>query len=69
MNYQFFLFSKLFDLHHKSQMEYDLLFEELSDKYKDWLIWDVDNGKNIGTYESMSNYFKNHKFQNNDKCN
>ena len=56
MNYQFFLFSKLFDVYHKTDIEYDLLFEELSAMYKDWLIWDVDNGKNIGAYESMQNY-------------
>jgi hypothetical protein len=56
MNYSFFLFSKLFDVYHTTDLEYDSLFEELSVMYKDWLIWDVDNGKNIGEYESMQNY-------------
>lgn len=41
-------------------MTYDALFEELKAMYKDWIIWDVDNGQNIGEYESMQNYLATH---------
>lgn len=57
MNYQFFLFSKLFDVYHTTDKEYDLLFVELSSMYNDWLAWDVYNAKELGAYESMCNYF------------
>lgn len=60
MNYSFFLFSKLFDVYHTTDMTYDALFEELKAMYKDWIIWDVDNGQNIGEYESMQNYLATH---------
>jgi hypothetical protein len=60
MNYRFFLFSKLFDVYHTTDTPYDLLFEELKVMYKDWMIWDVDNGQNIGDYESMCEYLATH---------
>jgi hypothetical protein len=60
MNYSFFLFSKLFDIYHTTEEPYDILFEEVGKMYKDWLVWDVDNGKNIGEYESMSEYLATH---------
>jgi len=56
MNYSFYLFSKLFDVYHTTEAPYDELFEEVKAMYKDWLVWDVDNGKNIGEYESMCEY-------------
>jgi hypothetical protein len=60
MNYSFFLFSKLFDIYHTNEEPYDILFEEVGKMYKDWLIWDVDNGKKIGEYESMQKYLATH---------
>jgi hypothetical protein len=60
MNYRFFLFSKLFDVYHTTETPYDILFDEVSDMYKDWLIWDIDNGQNIGEYESICNYLSTH---------
>lgn len=56
MNYRFFLFSKLFDVYHTTDTPYDILYDEVSAMYKDWLVWDSLNGKNIGEYESMCNY-------------
>lgn len=58
MNYQFFLFSKLFDLYHTTETPYDILYDEVSDMYKDWLIWDVDNRQ--GAYESICEYLSTH---------
>jgi hypothetical protein len=60
MNYSFFLFSKLFDVHHATDQPYDILFDELKDMYKDWEVWDEENGKNIGGYESMQEYLATH---------
>jgi hypothetical protein len=60
MNYSFFLFSKLYDVYHVDESPYDILFYKLSAMYKNWMIWDIDNGKGIGEYESMSNYLSNH---------
>lgn len=60
MNYSFFLFSKLFDIYHTTDTPYDILFEELSAMYKDWLSWDVYNGKSMGEYESMCEYLATH---------
>ena len=55
MNYSFFLFSKLFDVYHETQMPYDLLFGEVCRMYEDY-----ENSKynkpNKGEYECMCDY-------------
>lgn len=60
MNYSFFLFGKLFDVYHTTEIPYDILFGELSAMYEDWISWDVENGKNTGEYESMCKYISSH---------
>jgi hypothetical protein len=50
----------LFNQYHTTETEYDILFGEIQVMYKDWLIWDVENCKNIGEYESMCEYLETH---------
>ena len=59
-SYSFFLFTMLFNQYHTTETEYDILFGEIQVMYKDWLIWDVENCKNIGEYESMCEYLETH---------
>jgi len=59
MNYQFFLFSKLYDLEFKPTIPYDELFDDVKRMYKDYLIWDGETNKNIGEYEAMQEFLRN----------
>lgn len=65
MNYSFFLFSKLYDIHNPNEHPYDILFDELCTLYKYWQKWDEISGKDLGEYESMEKYFKwgKHRYQ------
>ena len=53
MDYNFFLFTKLHEIIFNPKTEYDRLFEELILLYEEWEQWDLKNGSNIGTYESI----------------
>jgi hypothetical protein len=56
MDYNFFLFTKLHEIIFNPKTEYDRLWEELILLYEDWEVWDLENGRNIGTYESILNF-------------
>lgn len=56
MEYNFFLFTKLHELCFNSELEYDLLFEELITLYEDWKGWDSNFGAVYTTYESMEQF-------------
>ena len=53
MEYNFFLFTKLHEIIFNPKTEYDILFDELTILYEDWEVWDLKNGRDIGTYESI----------------
>jgi hypothetical protein len=53
MEYNFFLFTKLHEIIFNPKTEYDILFGELILPYEDWEVWDLKNGRDIGTYESI----------------
>jgi hypothetical protein len=53
MEYNFFLFTKLHEIIFNPKTEYDILFGELILLYEDWEVWDLKNGRDIGTYESI----------------
>jgi hypothetical protein len=56
MDYNFFLFTKLHEIIFNPKTEYDRLWKELILLYEDWEVWDLENGRNIGTYESILNF-------------
>jgi hypothetical protein len=58
MNYDFFLFTKLWEEHFDNELEYDLYFEKLCKAYESWSDWDSSKGFNMGTYESINNWIK-----------
>ena len=58
MDYTFFLFSKLYELHNDDKIEYDLLFMKILDDFENWQNWDKINGANISEYDSINKYFK-----------
>lgn len=58
MEYNFFLFSKIYDLHFNSELEYDLLFDKILSLYEEWKVWDSDFGAFYNTYESMEEFLK-----------
>ena len=58
INYDFFLFTKIFETYFEHKIEYDLYFEELCKIYADWTEWDSSKGFNMGTYESINNWIK-----------
>ncbi len=60
MNYQLFLFSKLYDIHMPSDKPYDVIYKDVLRMYNDWLYWDTFNGAGIGEYESMETFLKSH---------
>lgn len=53
MDYSFFLFTKLHEVIFKPKNEYDRLFDELIPLYEEWEEWDLTNGSNMSTYESI----------------
>lgn len=60
MNYNFFLFVKLNDVIFPSKVEYDLQFEYLQVKFREWEEWDLINvnADKVGAYESMLNFIQ-----------
>jgi hypothetical protein len=59
MDYYFFIFAKI---HHElfpSKKGYDLQFRYLQIKFKEWQEWDLINGQNIFTAESMARFINN----------
>lgn len=56
MNYSFFLFSKLYDIHIEINYEYDYMFEDLTDLYKDYDESNY-NDPNEDEYTCMQNFF------------
>lgn len=53
MDYNFFLFTKLHEVIFNPKTEYDILFGELIKLYEEWEEWDLTNGSNMSTYESI----------------
>lgn len=56
--YDFFLFSKLYELYKPSDEPYDVAFFEVRTRYKQWELWDDENGHRIGTYESIEKFLQ-----------
>ena len=58
-NYSFFLFSKLFDVYHPREIEYDWLFEEV-----EWAYIDYNKSKyndsNKAEYQCICDYLSNY---------
>ena len=62
MEYSFFLFCKLFDYYHTTNMPYDYLYGEVVNMYHDFLSWDVETNmnKHISEYDAMCEYLATH---------
>ena len=64
MEYNFYLFSKLFDLYNESDKPYDLLFLDVIKAYEDWVQWDYHESlQDEGHYESICRYLETHPIQ------
>jgi hypothetical protein len=60
MNYSFFLFTKLYDVIIGEQYEYDLMFDDLNDLYREYESSEF-NDSAIDEYQCMTNFLTNKK--------
>jgi len=58
MNYSFFLFTKLYDVIIGVQYEYDLMFDDLNDLYREYEASEF-NDSAIDEYQCMTNFLTN----------
>lgn len=59
MDYNFFLFSKIYDIHFGyPTTDYNVQFEEIEFMFKDWKSWHYHFGHYYYLHESMELYFR-----------
>jgi hypothetical protein len=58
MSYSFFLFTKLYNVIIGEQYEYDLMFDDLKDLYREYDVSEF-NDSAIDEYQCMTNFLTN----------